>query len=217
MALIALPVIGAVLLGAAPPLRAQVLVLEEAEQAPDPVTFTGRGNETTPEFPLVRGLTVVSFQHEGRGDFSVSLRRASLGTGYGALYSGEDEVDGSTAFHLAISDEYELVVRARRDWRITVSQPRGDGSDDSEFAGPGPQASPLLALRRGPHAFRLEHDGEGLFQAKLLDSSGFFVQYLIQAVGPYDGITAIRLDDAGDFTLVVDAEPDAEWSIVKQY
>jgi hypothetical protein len=215
VARIALPMIGAVLLGAAQPIQAQVLIVEEV--APDPVTFTGRGNETTSEFPLVKGLTVVSFEHEGRGDFSVSLRRASLGTRHGALYAGDGEVNGSTAFNLAISDEYELVVRAKRDWRVTVSQPRGAGGDDAVFTGPGPQASPLLALRRGSHAFKLEHDGKGLFQAKLLDSAGFFVQYLIQAVGPYDGITAIKLDDDGDFILVVVAEPDVDWSVVKQY
>ena len=73
------------------------------------------------------------------------------------------------------------------------------------YAGSGQQATELFRLEAGLAIFELEHDGEGRFQVRLLDSQGLQVEQIADADGPFRGSKAVRLPAAGEYLFDVNA------------
>lgn len=76
----------------------------------------------------------------------------------------------------------------------------------------GQVATELFTLGAGLTRVNMTHTGDHNFIVWLLDSSGDEIELLVNEIGPFNGSGALRIEQAGQYLLTVDA--DGSWEIV---
>ena len=79
------------------------------------------------------------------------------------------------------------------------------------LSGNGQMASAFFDLNAGLVIFSLTHDGRSNFIVWLLDNQGQNVKLLVNDAGPFDGSTAIGIDQGG--VHILDVDSDGAWTV----
>lgn len=179
-----------------------------ASTEPDPLTYSGSGQEVIDDVDIIGGLTIVEATHDGESNFAVEFV-PSEGE-YNELFVNRiGSYEGATA-ELIDSDTYQIDVTADGDWSLTVRQPRpasGESlpqsldSDKPEVHGP--------FEFDGTHTATGEHDGDSNFAVRVFPPEGSFAELVFNEIGNFEGETTFRFDGVG----FVDIEANGAWSL----
>ena len=84
----------------------------------------------------------------------------------------------------------------------------------ASFNGTGTTATAKFSLYEGLYRITLAHDGKRNFQVELMDAKGNTVEYLMNKIGVVNENKALRINNAGDYLLNIEA--DGNWNITFQ-
>jgi hypothetical protein len=178
-----------------------------------PQTLSGSGQQASSKFPLVRGLAIFELSHSGNSNFAIFLLN-DKGDQIDLLVNEIGSFNGSKPLGITASGEYLLDVQADGKWTVTITQPfpPSDAPKPPQtFSGSGPEATAMVYLASGLTTFKMTHDGSGNFAIWLLDSSGQYVDLLVNEIGTFDGSKATGIRTAGAYLFGVEA--DGNWTL----
>jgi hypothetical protein len=178
--------------------------------------FSGSGTDTTDNFELVGGATVVDFEHSGESNFIVEL----------LAVEGEDARDtvlvnqiGSVAGGTAVGVQpgtYRMNIDADGDWSITLAQPQDvdPASLPVKESGSGPTYIDPIEFESGVTEFTGSHSGDSNFIVETVPLEpgdlGMAVGTVVfNETGEFEGQTSERIENVG----YVNINADGEWSL----
>jgi hypothetical protein len=177
--------------------------------------FSGSGTDTTDNFELVGGATVVDFEHSGESNFIVDLLAVE---GEDARDTGLVNQIGSVSGGTAVGVQpgtYRMNVDADGDWSITLAQPRDvdPASLPVEESGNGPTYIGPIEFE-GVTEFTGSHSGDSNFIVQTvpleLDDLGMAIGTVVfNETGDFEGQTSERIENVG----YVNINADGEWSL----
>ena len=179
---------------------------------PEPITFSGTGQEATSKFKLEKGLSIFEMTHDGSHNFIVWLLDSN-GNNVELLANEIGSFDGSTAVGIVTAGYYLLDINADGGWSVNIQQPRPSSAPKipTTLTGSGNTASEMFYLDAGLVRFGMTHDGSHNFIVWLLDSKGNNEELLVNEIGSFDGSKAIGVTKSGIYLLDISA--DGNWQI----
>lgn len=181
----------------------------------EPMQVSGSGTDTTDNFELAGGATIVDFEHSGESNFIVELLAVE---GEDARDAGLVNQIGSVSGGTAVGVQpgtYRMNVDAGGDWSITLAQPRDvnpvalpikeSGNGPSYF---GPVAFEGVTEFTGSHA----GDSNFIVETVPLELSDFGMAIgtvVFNEIGKFEGQTSERIEDVG----YVNVNANGEWSL----
>lgn len=191
------------------PITAQVAVPPPAIMPR--LQLTGDGQQATPLVELPEGLCRIELQHNGSSNFAVWLLDSN-GKRIELLVNRVGAFSGAKSVRIPTSGRYLFDVSADGPWQIKTSTPTAAGNA-SRFSGSDQTSTEQFTVAEGLHVFSLVHKGDANFAVWLLDDRGKRVELLVNAVGPFSGSKAVRLQ-RGNYSLDVSA--NGPWTIERQ-
>lgn len=178
-----------------------------ANAAPaQPISFSGSGQQVTPEFVLPASFTQVSLSHQGQRNFIVWAYRASGREDL--LANAIGEYSGVALLQGAPGERLYLEVKADGPWTVTISAVGFDNGAAS-FSGRGDMVSPLFApSSQGPQPYRFTHDGQRNFVVWLRCAGGADLGQ--NEIGPLDVTGVVRFTQG---PCLWEIRADGNWSI----
>lgn len=178
-----------------------------ANAAPaQPISFSGSGQQVTPEFALPASFTQVSLSHQGQRNFIVWAYKASgreelLANAIGG-YTGTALLQGTPGERLYLG------VQADGPWTLTISAVGFDNGAAS-FSGRGDSVSPLFTPpAQGPRPYAFSHDGQRNFIVWLRCAGGDDLAQ--NTIGPAGGSAVVRFAQG---PCLWEVRADGNWSI----
>mgnify|MGYP001264755722 CR=1 FL=1 len=178
-----------------------------ANAAPaQPISFSGSGQQVTPEFALPASFTQVSLSHQGQRNFIVWAYKASgreelLANAIGG-YTGTALLQGTPGERLYLG------VQADGPWTLTISAVGFDNGAAS-FSGRGDSVSPLFTpLVQGPRPYAFSHDGQRNFIVWLRCAGGDDLAQ--NTIGSAGGSAVVRFAQG---PCLWEVRADGNWSI----
>lgn len=186
-------------------------------QTPEPLRFTGHGQQVSETFMLTEGLVIFRMTHDGSSNFAVVLLD-DKGKWIELLVNKIGKFDGAKAVGIKRAGKYLLDIQADGNWTISVEQPSAPANAPTPpltFTGRGQQISPMFRLADSLVTFHMTHDGSSNFAIVLLDDKGGWVELLVNKIGDFDGAKAVGIRRAGVYLLNITA--DGNWVVtIKQ-
>ncbi|MFH2055148.1 MAG: hypothetical protein ABIJ61_04250 [bacterium] len=178
---------------------------------PENITLNGHGQQASPKFQLLDGLSVFDMKHVGSSNFSVVLLDSD--GEYVELLANEiGHFDGSKPVSIPAKGTYILDIDADGPWEIEIKQPRlSRAPDTKEFAGRGQQCSKIFQLKRGLSVFKMSHSGRSNFAVVLMDADGQHIELLANEIGRFSGSKAVGIPRSDLY--IMDVMADGDWSI----
>jgi PKD repeat protein len=178
---------------------------------PDPITFTGTGDDVTDTFTTEQKLLKVEFSHDGDSNFIVDLLTEDGEKE--ELFANEIGPYDASRYFNPPPENYLLDIQADGNWEITIHQSRPDSGEETPvgWTGQGDTASDVMDLQEGLHTFEFSHDGDSNFIVELYDENGDSIALLANEIGSYEGSTAERIPQDGFYVL--DIVADGSWTI----
>lgn len=171
--------------------------------------FAGAGKQATTTFTLRGGLTTIHLTHSGQRNFAVWLLDSS-GSRVDLLANEIGGFDGTKALGLR-AGSYLMDVTADGAWAIEIQQPPTVATGTPPFSGRGKQITPQFQQPTGLVRIRMRHDGWRNFAIWLMDRNGQRIDLLVNEIGPFDGVKAIRIPRSDVY--IMDVTADGNWSI----
>ena len=177
-----------------------------------PLTLSENGQKASDFFHLSQGLIIFRMTHDGQSNFAIWLLDTQ-GNTVDLLVNDIGPFDGSTAVGIQQSENYLLNVTADGNWTVVIMQPAPvmDLQPPLTLSGKGQKASDFFHLSQGLIIFRMTHDGQSNFAIWLLDTQGNTVDLLVNDIGPFDGSTAVGIQQSENYLLNVTA--DGNWAV----
>lgn len=193
----------------------QTTTTNDSAAGVEPVQVPGSGTDTTDNFELVGGATIVDFEHSGESNFIVELLAVE---GEDARDTGLVNQIGSVSGGTAVGVQpgtYRMNVDADGDWSITLAQPRDVDpvALPIKESGDGPSYFGPVAFE-GVTEFTGSHAGDSNFIVETvpleLGDLGMAIGTIVfNEVGEFEGQTSERIGDVG----YVSVNANGEWSI----
>lgn len=177
----------------------------------EPITFTGEGDQVTPQFELDAGTEVFHYSHPGNGRILVELVD-SKGIIVAEIVNSSGAAEGSRAFGLP-EGIYGLRVSASGGWTIGIEDPTPSTAPfpPQSFTAVGSRATNAFQAGGDPVTFHMRYEGEGRFTVTLMELSGNPVSLLANQEGTYSGAKLMML--SRDTFYLLDVEADGPWTI----
>lgn len=118
--------------------------------------------------------------------------------------STPEPADESTPSATPTETEAETLTETPTESPTPIPEP-----DPVQISGSGGDVSDTFETIGGFVSFTFKHEGESNFQVELLDGNGDTVEYLVNAIGDYDGRAGKYLPE-GEYLLDITA--DGDWS-----
>lgn len=193
---------------------------------PEPIRFSGHGDDVTPKFTLEQGITIITMTHDGSSNFAIKLLN-DKGDLVDLLVNEIGAFEGSKAIGVRTDNiigakpgTHLLDVTADGNWEVVIEQPRPTEAKSlpQTFQGSGCGVSSFFTLNEGLTTFTMTHDGESNFAVWLLADDGRPAELLANEIGSYSGNKAIgvkrnNLIGARPGIHILSATADGNWSI----
>ncbi len=172
---------------------------EEPIPEPEPIEFSGQGDDVSPKFTLEEGITVITMAHSGSSNFQLELLDDN-GETIDWLVNEIGSFDGCKAIGVrednwmgAKPGIHLLDITADGNWTVQIEQPRPTSANalPLNLTGKGYDVSSFFMLNEGLTVFNMNHDGASNFMVYLLSGDGEVVEYLANEIGAYSGKEAI--------------------------
>lgn len=181
----------------------------------EPMDFSGSGTDTTDNFELVGGATIVDFEYSGESNFIVELLAVE---GEDARDAGLVNKIGSTSGGTAVGVQpgtYRLNIDADGDWSITLAQPRNADPVELpiEESGDGPTYVGPVTFG-GVTEFTGSHAGDSNFIVETVpvepgDLGMAIGTVVFNEIGEFEGQTSERIKNPA----YVSIDANGEWSL----
>jgi hypothetical protein len=176
--------------------------------APDPVGFSGSGQQVTPEFSLPAAFTRVSFTHQGQRNFIVKAYKA--GGREELLANAIGDYTGAALLQGAPGERLLLEVQADGAWTVQISAVEFDNSAVN-LSGRGDTVSALFTPPAvGPVPYAFTHDGRRNFIVWLRCAGGDDLAQ--NNIGPTSGTAVTRFRNG---PCLWEVRADGAWSITR--
>jgi PKD repeat protein len=184
---------------------------------PDPITFSGSGDQATDFFTTDFRLLEVHLSHDGQSNFIVWLIDEE-GNKEENFANKIGSYEASRYFNPKPGEKYLLEVQADGAWEIRIEQPRPDRGAPMpvNLSGVGDTAYKFLSYEEGLARFDMTFSGEWNFIVWLYSKDGTKVELLANEVGEYQGSTTARIPSDGIYALDIVAsgsDSSGDWSI----
>lgn len=205
---------------------AEGTVTKEPAEEPEPIEFSGQGDDVSPKFTLEEGIAIITMTHSGSSNFQLELLDYG-GETVDWLVNEIGSFDGRKAIGVrednwmgAKPGIHLLDITADGNWTVRIEQPRPTSADTLplNLTGKGYAVSSFFVLNEGLTVFNMSHDGVSNFMVYLLSGDGEIVEYLANEIGSYSGKEAIGVKRGS----IIGAEPgihilsitaDGNWTI----
>jgi hypothetical protein len=176
------------------------------------IQLQGKGRQATKKFDLQPGLCILEVDHDGESNFIVRLLDAS-GKEIDTPVNQIGPFAGAIGFAVNRAGQCLLDVEAAGNWTAKLTQPRPEvgQSTPTTLEGNGYQTTPFVKLDKGLVVFKLNHNGEGRFKARLMDRDGRMVAPLVNTLGQFDGSKPTSIEKPGLYFLNISA--DGDWTV----
>jgi hypothetical protein len=199
---------------------------EEPILEPEPIEFSGQGDDVSAKFTLEQGITIITMTHNGESNFSIKLLD-NTGELADLLVNEIGVFDGSVGIGVrednwigAKPGTHILDITADGGWAVLIKQPRptSAASLPINLTGKGCSASSFFVLDEGLVTVSMTHDGESNFAINLLSIDGTMEELLVNEIGSYSGKKAIGVQGGN----IIGARPgihilsitaDGNWSV----
>lgn len=193
---------------------------------PEPIRFSGHGDDVTPKFTLEQGITIITMTHDGSSNFVIKLLN-DKGDWVDLLVNEIGAFEGSKAIGVRTDNiigakpgTHLLDVTADSNWEVVIEQPKLTEAKSlpQTFQGSGCGVSSFFTLNEGLTTFTMTHDGESNFIVTLLGNDGRLAELLVNEIGSYDGKKAVgvkkdNLIGARPGIHVLSVEADGNWFV----
>jgi len=193
---------------------------------PEPVGFSGTGDDVSAKFMLEEGITIISMTHSGESNFAVELLN-DAGETAELLVNEIGAFEGSKAigvrqdsFMGAKPGTHLLNITADGSWTIKVEQPRPTTAQalPLNLTGKGCSVTPFFTLEAGTVVFEMTHDGQSNFAISLLAADGKVAELLVNEIGAYQGKKAVGIKAGSLFGAqpgvhLLNIEADGNWTV----
>jgi len=178
---------------------------------PEPIEFSGQGDDVSSKFMLEEGITTITMTHNGDSNYAIELLDDTGGL-VELLVNEIGSFDGSVAIGV-IEDNiigakpgiHVLNITADGNWTVLIEQPRPTSGEilPINLKGKGCDVSPFFVLDEGLTTFDMNHDGDSNFAIILFSASGEYVDLIVNEIGSYSGKQAIGVKQNN----IIGAEP----------
>ena len=166
---------------------------------PEPIEFSGQGDDVSSKFTLEEGITIITMTHSGESNFAIKLLDNTGGL-VDLLVNEIGVFDGSVAIGVredniigAKPGIHLLDITADSSWTVLIEQPRPTSAKALPISinGKGCGVSPFFVLDEGLTIFNMTHDGDSNFAITLLSVDGKVAELLVNEIGSYSGKKAV--------------------------
>ena len=192
---------------------------------PEPIEFSGHGDDVSPEFILEGGITIITITHDGRSNFAIWLYDIGTGERVDLLVNEIGPFSGSAVIGVtgeifgASPGRHLLDITADGNWKVTIEQPRPTTAPTAPqtFTGRGCSVSPPFMLEMGIARFEMTHDGRSNFAVWLYDKDGYQIDLLVNEIGAYSGSKVVgvtgKIFDASPGIHYLAITADGNWTV----
>ena len=166
---------------------------------PEPIEFSGSGDDVSSKFTLEEGITIITMTHDGDSNFAIELldnagNTADLLVNEIGAFGGIKAIGVRNGNIFGAKPGVHLLnITADGNWTVLIKQPRPTTGEALPFdlKGKGCNVSPFFVLSEGLTTFSMTHDGNSNFAIELFSANGEPEELLANEIGSYTGKKAI--------------------------
>lgn len=187
----------------------------------------GEGSQETEQFIVSKGVMILMANHEGEGDFKVTIAGDEehmepvidvTGPYFGNLLF--TAFRGNTQG--MVTGGHTIQVDTDGPWRIQLFQDfPSTGQDPTiQFGGVGDGGGGWMQLEEGDYTIRAAHDGESHFKVNFHEANGAPETLIIDEDGPFDETLYLRVSKEPSNSSVlpgvygIGVRADGIWSLI---